>query len=68
MKKYTENSEKHTEVRTKYQYSMIMGKIPGGTTGYKSFRNVLMSKECNMQDVVEFTEVFSYCQNSLHKK
>jgi len=45
-----------------------MEKIHGGTIGCRSFRNVLMSKECNMQDGVESGEVFSYCQNSVLKK
>jgi hypothetical protein len=45
-----------------------MEKTQGGTTGCKNFRNVLMSKECNIQNVVEKGEVFSYCQNYLLKK
>jgi hypothetical protein len=69
MKKYTENSETHTEDLTMYHYDMINGKkIQGGTTGYRSFRSVPMSKECNMQHCLKNGEVFSYCQNSLPKK
>ena len=45
-----------------------MEKIQDGTIGCRSFRNVLMSKESNMQDGVESVEVFSYCWNSLPKK
>jgi len=68
MKKYTENSETHTEDLTMYHYGTINGKkIPDGTTGYRSFRNVLMSKEYNMQHSLKNGEVFSYCQNSLPK-